>query len=349
MRAYQWMKVNFFSSWISGMVSIVCFYCLWQILSGVLDWVLWDAIWGGNTSQPCLDKPTGLCWGYVRSKWMLWIYGRYPEEFQWRVNVCFGFLFMGMLYLRVPKIPSKGCVGLFLVSVFPVLAFWLLYGGFGLEKVETTLWGGLLLTLVISFTGIVASFPLGVLLALGRRSEGLPVIRWMCILFIEFWRGVPLITVLFMASVVLPFFLPQGVYFDKLLRALVSITLFSSAYMAEVIRGGLQAIPKGQIEASQSLGFGYWKTVRLIVLPQALRVVIPGIVNTFIGLFKDTTLVLIIGLFDILGIVQLTNGDPNWTSPVTASSGYFIAGFLFWIFCFNMSRYSQSLEKVFKT
>jgi general L-amino acid transport system permease protein len=208
--------------------------------------------------------------------------------------------------------------------------------------VETALWGGLFLTLVIAGVGIVASLPLGILFALGRRSD-MPIVRAMCITFIEVMRGVPLITILFMASVMLPLFLPQGVNFDKLLRALVGVSLFSAAYMAEVVRGGLQAIPKGQYEAAQALGLSYWKMMGLIVLPQALRIVIPGIVNTLIGLFKDTTLVLIIGLFDLLGIVKAALTDASWIGY--ASEGYVFAAFCFWIFCFGMSRYSMYVER----
>lgn len=211
-----------------------------------------------------------------------------------------------------------------------------------LPEVETPLWGGLFLTLVIAITGIVASLPMGIVLALGRRST-MPIIRAVCVGFIEFWRGVPLITVLFMSSVMFPLFMPEGMTFDKLLRALIGVMIFSAAYMAEVVRGGLQAIPKGQYEAAQSLGLSYPKMMGFIVLPQALKLVIPGIVNTFIGLFKDTTLVLIIGLFDFLGMAQLAATNPDWLG--FAIEGYVFTGFGFWIFCFAMSRYSQHLER----
>lgn len=218
----------------------------------------------------------------------------------------------------------------------------------GLEHVETANWGGLLVTLVVALTGIVASLPLGIALALGRRSK-LPLIRYLCIGFIEFWRGVPLITVLFMASVMLPLFLPEGTEFDKLLRALIGVALFSAAYMAEVVRGGLQAIPKGQYEGAMALGLSYPQMTRLIILPQALKIVIPGIVNTFIGLFKDTTLVLIIGLFDLLGSIQSAFTDASWATPVTSPTGYLVAGVMFWAFCFAMSRYSMFLERKLDT
>jgi general L-amino acid transport system permease protein len=208
--------------------------------------------------------------------------------------------------------------------------------------VETRLWGGLFITLVIATVGIVGSLPLGIVLALGRRSH-LPAVRAICVAFIEVWRGVPLITVLFMASNMFPLFMPEGVNLDKLLRALLGVAIFAAAYMAEVVRGGLQAIPKGQYEAAAALGLGYWRTTALVVLPQALKIVIPGIVNNFIGLFKDTTLVLVIGLFDFLGMAQAASSDAHWVGYST--EGYVFTGVGFWIFCFGMSRYSQRLER----
>jgi general L-amino acid transport system permease protein len=215
---------------------------------------------------------------------------------------------------------------------------------FGLQPVETRLWGGLLITLVVAVTGIVASLPLGVLLALGRRSS-MPIVRLFSVIFIEFWRGVPLITVLYFASYMLPLFLPAGITFDGLLRVLVGVTLFAAAYMAEVVRGGLQAIPRGQYEAASALGLGYWPMMGLIVLPQALTLVIPGIVNTFIGLFKDTTLVLIVAIFDFLGQLRAAFTDPNWASPTTLYTGFAFAGVVYFVFCYGMSRYSLFLER----
>lgn len=215
---------------------------------------------------------------------------------------------------------------------------------FGLIPVGTSRWGGLLVTMVIAVTGIAVSLPVGIVLALGRRSH-MPIVRLVSVIFIEFWRGVPLITVLFMSSVMLPLFLPEDVTVDKLLRALVGVAAFASAYMAEVVRGGLQAIPKGQTEGAQALGLGYWQMMRMIIMPQALKLVIPGIVNTFIGLFKDTTLVLIIGLFDFLGMIQSSYSDSSWASPVQALTGYIFAAFVYWCFCFSMSRYSIYTER----
>jgi general L-amino acid transport system permease protein len=219
-------------------------------------------------------------------------------------------------------------------------------GSFGLPHVETNFWGGLLLTLVIAIVGIVAAFPLGILLALGRRSS-MPIVKAICVVFIEVWRGVPLITVLFMSSVMLPLFLPEGMEIDKLLRALVGITLFQSAYLAEVVRSGLQAIPKGQTEAANALGLTYWQGMYKVILPQALKIVIPGIVNSFISLFKDTSLVLIIGLFDLLATIQGAFASPKWLGY--AIEGYLFAALVYWIFCFGMSRYSQRVERSLKT
>jgi general L-amino acid transport system permease protein len=205
------------------------------------------------------------------------------------------------------------------------------------------LWGGVLVTIVVASVGIVVSLPLGILLALGRRSN-MPAVRLFSMIFIEFVRGVPLITVLFMASVMLPLFVPQHFEPDKLLRALIGIALFASAYMAEVVRAGLQAIPKGQYEASMALGLRYWQSMRHIVLPQALKVTIPNIVNTYIGLFKDTTLVFIVGIFDLLRTIEVARIDPKWATPVTSTTGYAFAAIFYLIFCYGMSRYARAME-----
>ena len=302
-----------------------------------------------SISSVCTPTDVGACWAFVKAKFAQFIYGRYPVAERWRVDLVFLLGAAGAIPLAMPSVPYKHWNALYFFVVFPVLAFVLLAGGmFGLRAVETALWGGLLVTLVVSYVGIVASLPLGVLLALGRRSK-MPIVRTLCITFIETWRGVPLIMVLFMASVMLPLFLPPGVNFDKLLRALIGVALFASAYMAEVVRGGLQAIPKGQYEAAHALGLGYWKTMRLIILPQALKIVIPGIVNSFIGIFKDTSLVYIIGIFDLLGIVRLNFTDTTWASWQTPATGLVFAGFIFWMFCFGMSRYSQFMERQLNT
>jgi len=247
---------------------------------------------------------------------------------------------------RVPPQTLRLVSGFCFLLAYPLLMRWLCStsGLLNLRPVPTELWGGLLVTLVVASVGITGSFPVGIALALGRRSR-MPFVRWASVGFIEFVRGVPLITVLFMASVMLPLFLPAGVSFDKLLRALVGVALFAGAYMAETIRGGLQAIPRGQFEAGQALGLSYAQRTGLIILPQALKLVIPGIVNSFVGLFKDTSLVLIIGLFDILNIIQFNLTDAKWFANSTAITGYVFAALVFWIFCFGMSRYSQMIER----
>jgi len=340
-----WLRHNLFSTPLDVVLTLFAIYLVYLLVVPALQWTIFDADWTGTTRDDCSRE--GACWVFAKVWFRQFIYGRYPIEELWRVNLTFGLQIIAIGSLFVPRVPYKLWIGLFLVFGFPIVAFYFLYGGsFGLEVVETPLWGGLLVTLVIAETGIVASLPIGVLLALGRRSN-MPIIRAICVAFIELWRGVPLITVLFMASVMFPLFMPEGMTFDKLLRALIGVAMFSSAYMAEVVRGGLQAIPKGQYEAAQALGLSYWRMMGLIVLPQALKLVIPGIVNTFIGLFKDTTLVLIIGLFDLLGMVQLAATNPNWLG--FSVEGYVFAALGFWVFCFGMSRYSQNLEKKLHT
>lgn len=252
-------------------------------------------------------------------------------------------------YMRATDTDPKPAVILTAIAMGVLaLVLFVMSVDFGLVPVETDLWGGFVMTLVIAVTGIVASLPLGILLALGRQSK-MPAVSLFSVVFIEFWRGIPLITVLFMSSVMLPLFLPDGVTFDKLLRALIGVALFSSAYMAEVVRGGLQALPKGQYEGAMAVGLNYWQSMRLIIMPQALKIVIPGIVNTFIGLFKDTTLVSIIGLLDFLGMINLSHSDSNWATPVQAMTSYVFCAGLFFIFCFGMSRYSIYMENRLNT
>ena len=339
-----WVMQSLFSSPLNTLLTLFSLYIIYVIVPPMVDWLFISSNWG-STRDACPAEPgtrEGACWAYIGHWFKQLMYGRYPDEELWRIRISYVVLAVGLAWLVIPRLPGKFWVGLFMLVGFPIVCLYLFTGGaFGLAPVETPLWGGLFLTLVIAITGIVASLPLGILLALGRRSD-MPVVKSLCVVFIEFWRGVPLITVLFMASVMFPLFMPEGVNFDKLLRALVGVMLFSSAYMAEVVRGGLQAIPKGQYEAAAALGLGYWKMMGLVVLPQALKLVIPGIVNTFIGLFKDTTLVLIIGLFDFLGMAQLVATNPEWLGFYI--EGYVFVGFGFWVFCFGMSRYSQHLE-----
>lgn len=423
-----WIVKNLFSSIPNTIMTLIGLWILYKLIPPFISFVFVEGVWSGADRAVCATQAQGGvqgnewfggCWAYVGAYMKQFIYGRYPSEELWRVNLT-GILFFGSLIpMLIPSAPYKSANILFTVVIFPVVAIVLLTGGhigfngfllpdslmapsatkfavdfviltliiagiaaliargsdknpipsiigvlffmaavalvfivlgvnFGLEHVETPIWGGLLVTLVLAVTGIAAALPLGILLALGRRSN-MVFVRLFSVIFIEFWRGVPLITVLFMSSVMLPLFLPEGVEFDKLLRALIGVALFSAAYMAEVVRGGLQALPKGQFEGAMALGLNWGQMMRLIILPQALKLVIPGIVNTFIGLFKDTTLVLIIGLFDFLGTIQLSYSDPAWSSPVQNITGYAFAAFIYFLFCYSMSRYSTFMEDKLNT
>ena len=350
-----WLRKNLFSTPVNSALTILALLLLAWALPRMLNWLFFDAVWTGADRTACLTTEqggelpagwSGACWPFVTSRFGQFMFGRYPLDERWRVLLT-GAIFVALLVpLLIPRIPWKRANAILFFGVFPFVAYFLLVGGvFGLRYVETSLWGGLLVTLVISYVGIVVSLPLGILLALGRRSN-MPIVKLLSVIFIEMVRGVPLVTILFMASFMLPLFVPPGVSFDKLLRALIGVALFASAYMAEVIRGGLQAIPRGQYEGADSLGLGYWQKMSFIIMPQALKLVIPGIVNTFIGMFKDTTLVLIISMFDLLGVVkQNISGDPTWATPQTAKTGYIFAAAIFWVFCFGMSRYSQYMER----
>ena len=351
-----WMRQNLFSSIGNTVLTVIGILIAYSLIAPLIQFAFIDAVWSGDNREACLPQDgghSGACWAYVEAYFPQFIYGRYPTEEIWRVNIVY-FLFAVLLVpLAIPSAPFKKINAILFLVVFPIIAYFLLTGlvigdAVILPIVETAVWGGLLVTLVIAVTGIVASLPLGIALALGRRSR-MPIIKLVSVIFIEFWRGVPLITVLFMSSVMLPLFLPEGVTFDKLLRVLIGVTLFSAAYMAEVVRGGLQAIPKGQYEGAMALGLRFWPMMYLIILPQALKLVIPGIVNTFIGLFKDTTLVLIVGMFDLLGQIQSSFADPTWSTPSTGHTGYLFAAVVFWTFCFGMSRYSIFMEKKLHT
>ena len=339
-----WLRDNLFSSPANIILTLLGLYLIYAAVSGLFAFAVAHATWVGADGEACRPN-TGACWPMVEAKFGQFMYGRYPDAERWRVDLTYALAVLGFAPLMIPSAPYKFQNAIYCFAIFPVVAFFLLLGGIpGLPYIATEYWGGLLVTLVVASVGITASFPLGVMLALGRRSR-MPLVRWASVAFIEFVRGVPLITVLFMSSVMLPLFLPPGWNIDKLLRALVGVSLFSAAYMAETIRGGLQAIPRGQFEGADALGLNYRQKISLIVLPQALKLVVPGIVNSFIGLFKDTSLVLIIGLFDLLGIVQQNNTDQKWLAPTNAMTGYLFAGFVFWIFCFGMSRYSAFVER----
>ncbi len=340
-----WARQNLFSTPTNTILTLVGVWIAYKVITGLASWAIFNATWDGLDGSACTWEGAGACWPFITAKFSQFMYGRYPVPDRWRVDLTYVLAIAGLVPLMIPRVPGKLWNAIYVIFIFPVIAFILLIGGmFGLPYVPTDLWGGLLITLVVASSGIAGAFPLGILLALGRRSK-MPIVRWVSVGFIEFVRGVPLITVLFMASVMLPLFLPAGWTIDKLLRVLILVSFFSAAYLAEVIRGGLQAMPRGQFEAADALGLNYAQKMGLIILPQALKLVIPGIVNSFIGLFKDTSLVLIIGIFDLLGIIQQNQTDAKWFSPSTAMTGYVFAGMVFWIFCFGMSRYSMFVER----
>ena len=333
----------------AGLTLLIIFITL-LALPPSLNWMIFDANISGDSKEAC-SSIEGACWTYIKIWFRRFMYGMYPNEFHWRINLAFiiliSFAFVGFF----AKGKYKNYLTFYYAIAYPIIAFLIIYflisgGSFGLEWVETNAWGGLSLTFIVSFFGLIFCFPLGMILALGRRSE-LPVIRYISIGYIEFWRGVPLITVLFMSSVMFPMFLPADAFVDKLVRVIVAIILFEAAYVAEVIRGGLQALPRGQYDAAKSLGMGYWKMQIFVILPQALKLVIPGIANTFLALVKDTPLIFVVGLSEVVGMLQMAKTNPKWLG--FAMEGYIFASILFWVICYAMSRYSQYLELKYST
>ena len=360
--AVLWLRSNLFSSWINGLLTFASLYLLYIAIPPLLDWMFLSANFNFGTvnilgfdikfSEFMADNQNcgreAACWPYIYEKLYMYIYGFYPHEESWRPNVVYGLTALLFVIVRlVRNYKQKNRVILAMIVTFPIVSFILMAGGFGLLPiVETHQWGGLTLSLIIASVGIIVSFPIGVVLALGRQSD-LKVIKLFSTIFIEFIRGVPLITILFMASFVLPLFLESSTNFDKLLRALIGIALFQAAYFAEVVRGGLQAIPKGQYEAADAIGLSYFQKNALIILPQALKISIPNIVGSSISLFKDSTLVLIIGLMDMLAMVNMTSNDPYWLGRET--EGFVFVTMVFWVILYSMSRYSKKLEIRFNT
>jgi general L-amino acid transport system permease protein len=343
-----WMRANLFSSPLNTVLTIAILALLLWTIPPVIRFLFIDAVWSGADGEACLAGPNGgegACWAFVRERLGYFIYGSYPIAQRWRVDVFFVMLAFGAGWLLWLDAPRRALGALYFFVVMPIVAYVLLNGWplIGLPSVDTALWGGVLVTVVVTTVGMVASLPLGILLALGRRST-LPAVRVLVVMFIEFVRGVPLITVLFMASVMLPLFVPPAWSPDKLLRALVGVVLFSSAYMAEVVRAGLVAVPRGQYEAAQALGLRFWRMQGLVILPQALRVTIPNIMNSFIALFKDTTLVFFVGIFDLLKTIEVARVDPKWATPVTSATGYAFAAAFYFVICFLMTRYADRIE-----
>lgn len=419
--AMGWMRQNLFSSPLNALLTVLGCYAAWAVLSTLLDWAVFNAVWEAENRRACLDAVgrSGACWPGVIAWFDNLVYGLYPKDQVWRINAGFLVLIAWVVPLWLERVRSKVAIGLTAILVYPFLASYFFLGGekgvlwsllialglvtfvwvwattlaerrtgrtlatllleragaadadarhqrrvllwsglaawlvsyalvwfWTLPEVGTNLWGGLFLTLIISGIGITFSLPAGVLLALGRRCD-MPVIRLFCTLFIELFRSVPLITILFMFTTMLPLFLPVGVEVDLLVRAIVAVCLFAAAYMAEIVRGGLQAIPRGQYEAAAAMGLGYWQSMGLIILPQALKIMIPTIVGQFIGLFKDTTLVSIIGLFDLLNMARAIGEDTTWLGLFIEP--FFTVTVFYFILCFAMSQYSINLERKLDT
>jgi general L-amino acid transport system permease protein len=347
--AFGWVRANLLSSPFNIVLTILIVGLLAWAIPEIVKFLFIDAVWTGNDREACLasvqHREIGACWPFVWERLPYFTYGSYPISERWRVDVFFVMLAVGIVWLLWLNAPRRDLGAIYFFLILPVTSFILLTGwsAIGLRPVDTVLWGGVLVTIVVAAVGIVCSLPLGILLALGRRSR-MPTVRLLSVIFIEFVRGVPLVTVLFMASVMLPLFIPEQWSPDKLVRALVGIALFASAYMAEVVRAGLQAIPKGQYEGAMAVGLRYAQMMRLVVLPQALKVTIPNIVNTYIGLFKDTTLVFIVGIFDLLRTIEVARIDPKWATPVTSTTGYAVAAIFYLVFCYGMSRYARAME-----
>lgn len=344
--AVLWLRQNLLSGPFSALFTFsACVALLW-LLPQLWHYFVADAVFSSPDGQACRQPGAGMCWSFIANKMEFFLYSSYPRDQVWRVNSCLVSGAVLITWLLWPSARGKRIGGALFFLVYPVACFWLLHGfeALSLRTVPTNLWGGIFVSLLVSLVGIVVSLPGGILLALGRRSQ-LPVVRFVCTLFIEFVRGVPFITVLFMANTMLPLFVPENWSPDRLVRPLIGVSLFASAYMAEVVRGGLQAMDKGQYEGAQALGLTWWQMMRLIILPQALTTVIPGIVNTFIGLFKDTTLVAVVGIADFLRTVETARLDPAWAGPTISTSGYVFAGLFYFVFCYGMARYSLLMER----
>ncbi len=334
-----WCRANLFHDWKTSLGTVAIGLVLLGVLPRLLQWALFDAVWSGGY-ETC-HAASGACWAVVQEKFRFILFGRYPHEEHWRALVCTVML-LGLILASCTRAFWKPWLALLWMVVLAAY-FALMRGGFaGLRQVETDLWSGLPLTILLASLSMVMAFPIAVFIALGRRS-GMPAIRSLCTVYVELIRGVPLISVLFMASFMFPLLMPQGFNIDVLVRVLAGITLFAAAYMAEVIRGGLQAIPKGQVEAAATLGLSYWQMQRIVVLPQALAMVVPGLMNNFISTFKDTSLVAIVSLYELTGAMGMAmNSDANWR-PFRIE-GYLFIAVIYFMFCFSMSRYSQWIE-----
>jgi general L-amino acid transport system permease protein len=348
--AVAWLKENLFATWLSTAVTLALGYVIVRVAVALVEWAVLGAVWsvpyspaGIAQTTVCQNaKGSGACWAVIADKYRLILFGRYPYDEQWRPALAV-LIFIGLYAVSAMRRFWREELILIWIGALTVVGVLMWGGVLGLAPVTDDFWGGLPITLILATFGLAFAFPLAILVALGRRSTQLPAVRMLCVMFVELIRGVPLISVLFMASVMFPLFMPAGVNIDKLLRAQIAVILFAAAYLAEVVRGGLQALPKGQTEAADALGLSYWQKTAFVILPQALRLVIPPLVNTFIGFFKDTTLVLIVGLFDLLTMGKVALSDPPWQSFSTEV--YVMLGVIYIAFCYAMSRYSRGLER----
>ena len=352
-RSEAWAMRNLFSSGWSSAVTILLGFLLLNWAWSFVNWALINAIWSVpiaanplDTALPCRQlQGAGACWAVIGDKWRFILFGFYPYDMQWRPALAV-LLFVGLYGISADRRFWRKELLWIWIGTLAVIALLMWGGVLGLDYVPEDQWGGLPITLILATFGLAFAFPLAVVVALGRRSTQMPAVKWLCVAYVELIRGVPLVAVLFMASVMFPLFMPAGVNVDKLLRAQIAFILFAGAYLAEVVRGGLQALPKGQYEAADALGLSYWQKTAKIILPQALRLVIPPLVNTFIGFFKDTSLVLIIGIFDLLSTGKNVLADPVWNGFSTEV--YLVLAAIYFLFCYAMSRYSRGLERQFR-
>jgi general L-amino acid transport system permease protein len=344
-----WIRDNLFSSIPNTILTLTSIGLIYVVLRELLPFAVFDATFTGTSRDACLASDArpvpGACWSFISTYMNYFIYGSYPIDQRWRVNIVYVMFFFSMAWVLWLNAPKRTWGAGFFFILFPIASYILLLGApsIGLSTVTTERLGGMVVTFIVAIVGIVVSLPLGILLALGRRSN-LPIVKGFCVIFIEFVRGVPLITVLFAANFMLPLFLPPDWNPDRLLRALVAVVLFSAAYMAEVVRAGLQALPKGQYEGANSMGLSYWQSMRLIILPQALKATLPNIVNSNVALFKDTTLVSTVGIFDFVNALQASFKNPDWATPVTSTTGWLFAAMFYFVCCYAMSMYARTIE-----
>jgi general L-amino acid transport system permease protein len=334
-----WIRANLFNSALNSILTVVTLFVLWKIVPPLVRWAFIDSVW--HTTGKACRQVTGACWSVVWENIRFILFGFYPFDSQWRPLVAMLILFGLLFYSQNRKHWKKILIYVWILGLF-FMGLLMKGGLFGLSPVESTKWSGLPLTLLLSVFGLTAAYPLGVVLALGRRSK-LPTVRWLSIVYIEMIRGVPLISLLFMSAIIFPLFLPEGITINKILRAQIAIILFTAAYIAEVVRGGLQAMPRGQYEAAESMGLNYYQTMRLIILPQALKIVIPPTVSILISAFKDTSLVVIIALWDLLKTTQSVLANPEWMG--FSPEAYIFVALLYFAGCFSMSGYSRKLER----